>query len=103
MSLHRLLDNPPSAPPEIKRLWAVATVAREFAVLPSSAARAMDADPEALDLICAELVQYAEAKGAYERLTDGKARDELVRRSRLAAEVEGNLFALAKERSRGDS
>lgn len=103
MSLHRLLDDPESADTaDVRRLWAVATVAREFGVLPSEAARAMDADPERLDLVCAELVQYAEAKAAYERITDHKARDELVSRSKLAAEVEINTFAIAKE-FRGDS
>jgi hypothetical protein len=98
MSLHRLLDDPENAEPDVARLWAVATVAREFGVLPSVVAQALDRDPERIDLVCAELVQYAEAKLAYARAKDHKSRTELVRGSRLAAEVEANLFAIAKER-----
>ena len=103
MALHRLLDDPAEADPDVARLWAVATVAREFGVLPSEAALAMDRDPERLDIVCAELVQYAEAKLAYDRVRDHKVRDELVSSSRLAALVEENLFQIAKERrERGD-
>lgn len=98
MSLHQLLDDPTAADPSTARLWALATVAREFHVLPSIAARHLDRDPERVDLVCAEMLQYAQAKLAYESAKDHKARDELVQRSRLASTVEENVFALVKER-----
>jgi len=79
-------------------MWALAVVARTFGVLPTVVARDLNEDPERLSLVCAEMLQYADAKTAYDQARDQNARNALVGSSRLAAEAEVNAFALAKER-----
>ena len=41
-------------------------MAKEFGVLPSQAARDLDADPMRLSLSCLELLEYARAKGVHD-------------------------------------
>jgi hypothetical protein len=73
----------------------VAKVAKEFGVLPSQAARAMDADPEGIDLIALGLIRYAEAHAAYRRAN--KEELKAWQGSKVMAIVEENDFAVARE------
>ena len=71
----------------------MATVAREFQVLPSVVARDLDSDPEMLSLECLSLLQYASAKALWD--SDPKrARSE---GSAVMEQVIDNDFALAAE------
>jgi hypothetical protein len=83
----------------VQRQWLVAKVAKEFGVLPSQAARAMDADPEGIDLIGLGLLRYAEAHAAYRRAD--KTELKAWQGSKVMAMVEENDFADARDRMKG--
>lgn len=79
------------------RLWLIAAVAKAFHVLPSVAARDLDEDPERLSLLCLPLINYAEAKAAF----DGAEDDEALKGwagSKSMEAVTRNTFELHKER-----
>jgi len=58
----------------VPRLWTAAVVANAFHVLPSVAARALDEDPERVDIECLELLNYARVKRLFD---DAKSDEEL--------------------------
>lgn len=72
----------------------MAAVAKEFGVLPSQAARAMDADSENLDILCVELLRYAEAKTVFD--SNNKKAIEAWKGSEMMEEVTRNSFAAAE-------
>lgn len=53
----------------------MALVAESWGVLPSVAARDLDADPEQLSLVCIPLLEYARAYRALQNGRDDKALD----------------------------
>lgn len=78
----------------------IARVAETFHVLPSQAARALDDDAEQLDLVCLDLLTYAEIKGAFDRAgNDDKALEHLKDHPHMLA-VRRNAFDLHSERRR---
>lgn len=52
--------------PEVERLLILARVGQTFNTLPSVVARALDEDPERIDIICASFLTYAQGKAAYD-------------------------------------
>ena len=73
-------------------------MANSYHVLPSQAARDLDNDPEQLSLVCLTLLNYADAKRAFDQAKD-KTRDLAAwKDSNLMPHVERNTFDLHKER-----
>jgi hypothetical protein len=72
-------------------------VAKEFRVLPSVAARAIDRDPMHFNLACLHLIRYAEAKQAFDKGKSPKA-IEAWKGSEVMAAVKINTAALKSER-----
>ncbi len=80
-------------------MWNVALVAKEFAVLPSVAARAIDRDPMHYNLACLHLLRYGDAKAAFDKAKTPKAL-EAWRGSEVMAAVKRNAAELHKERTK---
>lgn len=67
-------------------------------MLPSAAARALDEDPEQLDLVCLDLLAYASIKDAFDRAgNDDKSIEHLKDHPHMLA-VRRNAFDLHMER-----
>ncbi len=52
--------------PDVGRLWLLAKIGQTFSQLPSVVAKALDEDPERIDLICATMIGYGNTKEAYD-------------------------------------
>jgi hypothetical protein len=83
--------------PHVSWLWTVAIISREFGVLPSVAARDLDSDPRRLSIACIYLLQYAEAKGAFDAAKDDKALEPW-KGNKMMNEVRRNSRDLGLER-----
>lgn len=75
----------------------VASIAKEFGVLPSAVARDLDADPRQISKACLLLLRYAEAKSAFD---SAKNEDALKawRGVKAMEEVRRNTKVLSIER-----
>ena len=83
--------------PDIGRLWLLAKIGQTFHVLPSEVARAIDHDPERIDLTCATLLGYANSKKVYDTAEGDDAKMKHLPESQQAM-VRKNTFAIHKER-----
>ena len=82
----------------MRRLLTVARVAEAFHVLPSVAARALDEDPEQLDVLCLTVLSYASVKSQFDQAgTDDDALKHLKDHPHMLA-VRRNAFDLHLER-----
>ena len=82
---------------DVGRLWLLAKVGQAFNTLPSVVARALDDDPERIDITCASFLGYSQTKSAYDAASGDDAKlksygDESVSRIRK------NTFLMHKER-----
>ncbi len=82
--------------PDVRRLWTIAVVANSYHVLPSVVARDLDNDPEQLSLVCLTLLNYADAKRAFERGNEHELASW--KDSPMMGHVEKNTFDLHQER-----
>jgi hypothetical protein len=83
-------------------MWMVANIAKEFGVLPTTAARDLESDPRQLSKTCVLLLRYSEAKRA---LDSAKKPDDLKpwEKVGLMLDVKRNAKALGQERrARGE-
>ena len=82
----------------MRRQLTLGRVAEHFHVLPSAAARALDEDPEQLDLVCLELLTYASVKGQFDAAgTDDDAIKHLKDHPHMLT-VRRNTFVLHVDR-----
>lgn len=83
--------------PTVASAWTVAVVAEKFGVLPTVVAQDLEDDPTRFSLLCAKLLQYAEAKSAFDRSEDP---DDLKvwQGTSVMRHVKKNFFDLAAER-----
>lgn len=95
-SLHQLLDEKEPDDPDVRRIWTIAIVAKEFGVLPSVVARDLDNDAEQLSLLCIEALRYSEAKRAFDSAEDEESLKSW-KGSAVMAAVDRNAFDLRKE------
>jgi hypothetical protein len=82
-------------------MWGAIAVAREFHTLPSVAARALDDDPEQLDILALDLLHYAEAhaihRTAKKELIDAWKDDPIMREvQEYDAEIVGDETGLGR-------
>jgi len=82
---------------DVGRLWLLAKIGETFSQLPSVVAKALDEDPERIDLVCATMIGYGKTKNAYDAASgdDTKLKhysDEVL------ASIRKNTFEIHKER-----
>jgi hypothetical protein len=85
--------------PDVRRLWTVAVIAKEFGVLPSVVARDLDRDAELMSLVCLDFLRYSEAKAAFDGAEDDNALKPW-RGSEMMALVKEHTFEIRGERLR---
>ncbi len=51
---------------DVGRLWLLAKIGQTFSQLPSVVAKALDEDPERIDLVCATMLGYGNTKHAFD-------------------------------------
>lgn len=81
---------------DVKRLWIIALIAKEFGVLPTVVAEDLDNDPEMLSWKCIPLLRYADAKIAFDTAKDEKSLTAW-EGSKIMEAVMMNTFQLRKE------
>jgi hypothetical protein len=85
--------------PDVRRLWTVAVIAKEFGVLPSVVARDLDSDAELMALVCLDFLRYSEAKSVFDNAESDEALKPW-RGSEMMAMVKEHTFDIRGERLR---
>ena len=82
---------------DVGRLWLLAKIGQTFSQLPSVVAKALDEDPERLDLVCATMLGYGQTKNAYDAAKGDDAKLKNYSDDVLSS-IRKNTFEIHKER-----
>ena len=83
---------------DVGRLWLLAKIGQTFSQLPSVVAKALDEDPERLDLVCATMLGYGQTKNAYDAAKGDDAKLRKTYSEDVLAAIRKNTFEIHKER-----